>query len=63
MSATVQEEILYEAICTECPTASGPFENEDDAEEWAANHNAELHAEDDGNDEAYEKFKEARNGD
>lgn len=62
MSATVQEETLYEAICTECPTASGPFDNEDDAEEWAANHNAENHETDNSDDDAYEQYREARHG-
>ena len=60
MSATVELEILYEAICPDCPTASGPFESEDDAEEWAANHNAENHAEDDGSDDADTHRKDSR---
>lgn len=64
MTATVETVFLYQALCHECGAGSVlSYESEDDALEWAATHDAENHAEDDGNDEAYEKYREARHGD
>ena len=60
MSATVETIFLYEANCPICRTASEQYESEYDALEWAAHHDAVLHAEDDGSDDDYEKFKESR---
>lgn len=62
MTATVETELVYIGVCSECGTASPPGDQAE-ADEWSAAHDAENHAEDDGNDEAYEKFKEARHGD
>lgn len=60
MSATVETIYFYGASCDDCLHAFGPDESEAAAEEWAATHDAEHHAEDDGLDDDYEAFKEAR---
>jgi len=60
MSATVETDYVYYASCSECGTGSATCEDEDDAAEWAANHNAENHEPDDGEDEKYEQFKDSR---
>jgi len=60
MSAKVETVELFEAICPECHMGGGPYIWFDDAEEWAATHNAERHETDISDDEAYEKFKESR---
>jgi hypothetical protein len=58
VSAEVEEVTLYNAFCNECVDAF-EHEDEDRAIEWAANHDAENHAEDDSLDDDYEAFKEA----
>ncbi|HCF99583.1 MAG TPA: hypothetical protein DEV93_03465 [Chloroflexi bacterium] len=58
MSADVETIYLYVAYCAECETGSESDENEDATLEWAANHNAENHDEDDRSDDAYERFRE-----
>lgn len=64
MSATVETVFLYEAVCPDCNTGSVVnYESESDALEWAATHDAENHGDNGTNDEDYERFKEARNGD
>jgi hypothetical protein len=59
MSATIETVYLFEARCDLCLTSSEPHEDEYRACEWAATHDAENHAEDDGEDEKYERFKES----
>ena len=61
MSASIEEATLFEAKCAECSVSSGPHTDEWRAAEWAANHDAECHAVDDGLDDAYEAFREFRN--
>jgi coproporphyrinogen III oxidase len=60
VSAEVETVYLYTASCGECLTAFEPHEDEHLAYEWAANHDAENHAVDSGEDEKYERFKEWR---
>lgn len=60
MSAEIESVEIYSASCAECNTGSDFHEDEDRALEWAANHDAEQHAEDDRADEAYENYKESR---
>jgi len=62
MSATVETTEVYYAFCGDCGTGFDGDGSEFAAEDWAAEHNAEHHETDDSNDEAYERFKEARNG-
>jgi hypothetical protein len=60
MSATVETDYVYVGTCSDCLTTSRPCEDEAEAEEWAANHNAENHAEDDGSDDADTHRKDSR---
>jgi hypothetical protein len=60
VSATVETVYLYEARCAECFDFSPVSASENEAEQWAATHDAENHAEDDREDEKYERFREAR---
>ena len=60
MSATVEPVDMFQANCWECSAGSGLYLSATAAEQWAAEHDAENHAEDDGTDDAYEKFKESR---
>lgn len=59
MSATVEEVILYSASCDECMDAF-EHENEDRALEWAANHDAENHEDDDPDEIARQEWKDSR---
>lgn len=59
MSATVEVDYVYYATCPDCATASATVESEEDAEEWAANHNTENHDENDRTDADYDHYKES----
>ena len=58
MSAIVRTE--YTAYCAECADGSGQHDDEELAENWASEHDAEYHDEPDLEDEAYENWKESR---
>lgn len=60
MSATVETDYVYYAICPDCGTGSATLESEDDAEEWAANHNAENHEDDDPDEIARQEWRDSR---
>jgi len=61
MSAKVESVYLFNVYCANCGTgADEPYESEEGAYEWAETHDAENHETDNSNDEAYERFKEAR---
>lgn len=60
MSATV--DYAPYAWCHDCAEGSEVGITRDEAEEWAATHDAENHETDNSSDEAYERFKEARDG-
>ena len=62
MSAEVSCAEVYYVWCEPCATNMGPFDSENEAEAWAAQHDAEHHETDNSTDEDYERFKEARNG-
>ena len=61
MSANVEQVDMFLAECEEC-YLSCLYLSKLAAEEWAETHDAENHETDNSNDEAYERFKEARNG-
>jgi len=63
MTATVETDEVFYGLCHECGAASPVWSCEEDAQTWAATHNAEYHETDNSNDEDYERFKEARDGD
>ena len=44
---------------SDCGTGSATVEREEDAEEWAATHNAENHDEPDTADSDYDHYKES----
>lgn len=50
---------VYNAYCADCAEGYGPFDEESDAEDSAAVHNAEYHHEPDREDADYEHFKES----
>jgi hypothetical protein len=50
---------LYHASCAECCEWSESSESEESALEWAANHNAEYHNENDRTDADYDHYKES----
>lgn len=65
MSAEVVEVTLHMAVCFRCNVDSEPHEDEDLAIEWAANHDAENHADytdEDAADDAREHDRESRLG-
>ena len=48
MSAEVREE--YVVYCGDCHEGAGPYDDEEDAENWASEHDAEFHNEPDRDD-------------
>lgn len=60
MTATVETDLIYYGVCPACAVGSTTYASAEDAEEWAATHNAENHGENGTTDEDYERFKEAR---
>ena len=59
MSAEVVETVLYMAVCFRCNVDSEPGQDEALASEWAANHDAEHHNENDRTDADYDHYKES----
>jgi len=49
MSAEVRTE--YVVYCAHCNEGAGPYEDDDDADAWAAEHDAEYHNEPDRDDD------------
>ena len=62
MSATVEPVDMFMASCMAC-CLSCLYLSEAAANEWAAAHDAENHETDTSDDDAYERFKEARHDD
>lgn len=60
MTATVETDTVYYGVCPECAVGSTTYANADDAETWAATHDAEHHGDNGTSDDDYELFKEAR---
>jgi hypothetical protein len=59
MSAVVRTE--YTAYCAECADGSGWHDDEESAENWASEHDAEHHNEPDLDDENYDRMRDERN--
>ncbi len=57
MSAQIHP--VYNVYCSECAEGYGPFDEEPDAEDSAAVHDAESHNEPDRTDADYDHFKES----
>lgn len=51
--------ISYGSYCPECADGDGPHEDEDDAQQWADEHNAEYHNEPDRADADYDNYLES----
>ena len=43
MSATVETDYVFYAVCPDCATGSTTYASEEDAQTWAATHDAENH--------------------
>ena len=60
MSTAVESQTFYYGVCSECGDESKTYAFEEEAEAWAATHDAENHGDNGTNDDDYERFKEAR---
>lgn len=59
MTATVETDYVFYAVCPDCATGSTTYATEEDAQTWAATHDAENHNEDDRTDADYDHYKES----
>lgn len=62
MTATVESDEVFYGVCPECSVGSATYASEEDAEVWAATHDAENHGDNGSTDDDYERFKELRDG-